>query len=117
MRKLKNLLITGVFLVLVLGTGYSQSSTDAELLENARNEVRDLTEDLNVNEDQETLLVRAIYSYKKSKMQINNSQDMDESEKNASLEDVKSSFKDNVRHALEDDEKQTKKFFEVYSEN
>ncbi len=116
MRRLKNQLITGVLLFLALGTGYSQSSKDAELLENARDKVQDVSEELNVNEDKEVLLVRAIFSYDKRKMQIKESDELDTSDKNASLEEASESFKNNVMHALDDDEQLTKRFFELYDE-
>lgn len=117
MLKLKKVLFTGIFLFLAIGTGYSQSSTDAELLENARNEVQNLSEELDVNKDKEVLLVRAIYSYNKRKMQLEESDELDTSEKSESLEDANASFRDNIKHALEDDEQLTKRFFELYSED
>jgi|GEM_PF-1947919 len=117
MRRLKSLFITTVFIFLAFGTGYSQSEKDAEILENARGKVQDVAEELNVNEEKEVLLVRATFSYNKRKMQIKESDELDMSDREASLEKASEAFKKNVRHALGDDEQLTERFFELYDES
>ena len=110
----KNFIITSFLFCFLVYSGYSQQNNDNQLLEKAKEESEELADKLDISDDQEVLLYRAIYSYKKGKAKINTVDDISESEKKEYLQKMERSFETNVKHALSGDEQLKQDFFNFY---
>jgi hypothetical protein len=110
----KNIIVTTFLLLFIAYSGYSQQSNDNQLLEKAKEESEKISEQLGINDDQQVLLYRAIYTYKSGKAKINSVDDISESEKEDYLQKMESSFESNVKHALDGNEQLKQEFFTYY---
>ena len=110
----KNIIVTAFLLLFIAYSGYSQQSNDNQLLEKAKEESEKISQQLGINDDQQVLLYRAIYTYKKGKAKINSVDDISESEKEDYLQKMESSFESNVKHALGGNEQLKQEFFTYY---
>ena len=113
MMSTKKNIITSLLFCFIAFSAYSQNN-DNQILEEAKKESEKVSEHLDINDDQEVSLYRAIYTFKKDKAKINSVDNLSESEKEKYLEKLEISFKNNVKHALNEDEQLKKKFFEYY---
>jgi hypothetical protein len=109
-----NIIATVFLLCFIAYSGYSQQSNNNQLLEKAKKESEKISEQLGINDDQQVLLYRAIYTYKKGKAKINSVDDISESEKEDYLQKMESSFDSNVKHALGGNEELKQEFFTYY---
>ena len=114
MNNTKNLLLTGFLICFINFSAFSQNNNDDKLLKEAKVESEKLSEHLDINDDQQVLIYRAIYSYKSGKAKINSVDNLSESEKQEYLQKMESSFESNVKHALDGDEQLKQDFFEHY---
>ena len=114
MKSTTNFILTS-FLILFIGFSvHSQQSNDNKLLEEAKKESEKVSQHLDISNEQQVLLYRAIYSYKSGKAKINSVDDMSENEKEEYLQKMETSFRSNVKHALGGDEQLKQKFFNHY---
>jgi len=114
MNLTKKIIPTILLFCFVAFTGYSQNSNDNELLENAKKITENVSEHIDINDDQKMLLYRAIYSYKNDKAKINSNEDMSENQKEEYLQKIESAFQRNVKLALDGNEQLKEEFFTYY---
>ena len=110
----KTLILTSFLFCFIAFSAFSQQNNDDKLLKEAKLESEKVSEQLDINDDQQVLLYRAIYSYKNGKAKINSVDDLSESEKEKYLQKMESSFEKNVKHALGGDEQLKQDFFNHY---
>jgi len=109
----KNFILTSFLFCFIAFSAYSQQN-DNKVLEQAKKESEKISERLDINDDQQVLLYRAIYSYKNGKQKINSVDDISESDKKKYLKKMETSFEQNVKHALGGDVQLKEKFFKYY---
>ena len=114
MNYTKNLILTSFLFCFIAFSAFSQQNNDDKLLKEAKIESEKVSEHLDINDDQQVLLYRAIYSYKSGKAKINSVDDLSESEKEEYLQKMENSFESNVKHALGGDEQLKQEFFDHY---
>ena len=114
MNYTKNLILTSFLFCLIAFSAFSQKNNDDELLKEAKIESEKVSEHLDINDDQQVLLYRAIYSYKSGIAKINSVNDLSEDEKDEYLQKMESSFESNVKYALGGDDQLKQEFFNHY---
>lgn len=104
MSHLNKLLIT-LCLILVFGSSsFAQNDNTDQVLEEAKEVSQQFVEDHNIDQEKQVYITRAVYSYKKNLAQLNDQNELSEAELNDQLTDIKNSLRDNIRHALNDDQ-------------
>lgn len=104
MSHLNKLLIT-LCLILAFGSSsFAQNDNTDQALEEAREVSQQFVEDHNIDQGKQVYITRAVYSYKRNLAQLNDQNELSETELNNQLSDIKNSLRENIREALNDDQ-------------
>ena len=107
-------IVSGILVLLSITSNFSQSVDQDELFDSTKEKAAKISKKLELNDDTQVLLHRAIYTYEKGRNRIEQSNDMSKEKKESSLQKIERSFKANIDNAFDNSEKLKQEFFQVY---